>query len=214
MLSIVHHIFHVGVDREVGRGQALYEDHTGGGKHQARCTETWECTGRWERGMLYTRTVQVEASIKPGVQRRRSGLGGGKGPSSIRGPYRWRQGVQRRRSGPGGGKGASSIRGPYRWMQASGQVYRDVGVDREVERGKLYTRTTQVDASIRPGVQRRGSVPGGGKGASSIRGPYRWRQASSQVYRDVGVDWGVGRGQALYEDCTGGGKHQARCTET
>jgi hypothetical protein len=99
-------------------------------------------------------------------------------------------------------------------MQASGQVYRDVGVDREVERGKLYTRTTQVDASIRPGVQRRGSVPGGGKGASSIRGPYRWRQASSQVYRDVGVDWGVGRGQALYEDCTGGGKHQARCTET
>ena len=129
MLSIVHHIFHVGVDREVGRGQALYEDHTGGCKHQARCTETWECTGRWERGMLYTRTVQVEASIKPGVQRRKSGLGGGKGPSSIRGPYRWRQ--------------------------ASGQVYRDVGVDRE-----------------------------------------------------------VGRGQALYEDHTGGGKHQARCTET
>jgi hypothetical protein len=97
-----------------------------------------------------------------------------------------------------------------------------------------------VGANIRPGVQRRGSVPGGGNGACSIRGPYRWRQASSQVYRDVGVDWGVGRGQALYEDRTGGGKvyrdvgvdrevgrgqalsedriggckHQARCTET
>ena len=26
--------------REVGRGQALYEDRTGRGKHQSRCTET------------------------------------------------------------------------------------------------------------------------------------------------------------------------------
>ena len=95
-----------------------------------------------------------------------------------------RQGVQRHRSGPGGGKGASSIRGPHRWRQVSGQVYRDVGVDREVGRGKLYTRTTQVEASIRPGVQRRRSGPRGGKGASAIRGPYRWRQASVQVYRD------------------------------
>ena len=71
-----------------------------------------------------------------------------------------------------------------------------------------------MKASIRPGVQRRRSGSGGGKGASSIRGPYRWRQASGQVYRDVGVDREVGRGQALYEDHKGGGKHQARCTET
>ena len=41
-----------------------------------------------------------------------------------------------------------------------------------------------MEASIRPGVQRRRSGPRGGKG------------------------------QALYEDHTGGGKHQARCTET
>jgi hypothetical protein len=71
-----------------------------------------------------------------------------------------------------------------------------------------------VAASIRPGVQRRRSGPGGGKGASSIRGLHRWMQASGQVYRDVGVDREVGRGQALSEDRTGGGKHQARCTET
>jgi hypothetical protein len=67
-----------------------------------------------------------------------------------------------------------------------------------------------VEASIRPGVQRRRSGPGGGKGASSIRGPHRWRQASGQVYRDVGVDREVGSGQALYEDRTSGGKHQVR----
>ena len=71
-----------------------------------------------------------------------------------------------------------------------------------------------MEASIRPGVQRHRSGPRGGNGASSIRGPYRWGQASGQVYRDVGVDREVGRGQALNEDRTGGGKHQARCTET